>query len=200
MQKQKSSQGLNGSAKSSSLAQLRLSTARKLCLAVMMLAGVSGMPAVAGVASFVARATSVPDGDTLWVQSEAGGSARKLRLLGIDAPEICQQGGLDARDALRALVADKRLRVTVKYQDDYGRGLARIMVDDQDVGALLVRQGQAWSSRWRHSLGPYAPQESEARLAGKGLFGRADAELPRDFRQRYGSCYVADAEGVLHLR
>lgn len=149
---------------------------------------------------FFARATSVPDGDTLWVQPEAGGGTRKLRLQGIDAPEICQSAGVTARDALRALVADKRLQVTVKYQDDYGRGLARITVEGRDVGAALVQQGQAWSDRWRRSLGPYAQQESEARQAGRGLFAQADAELPRDFRKRFGSCYVADAEGVLHLR
>lgn len=170
------------------------------CGVLLVIASLPILPAVAADKFFYARATSVPDGDTLWVQLEAGGAPRKLRLLGIDAPEICQQGGLPARDALRALVADQRLQVTVKYQDDYGRGLARIAVDGQDVGAMMVRQGQAWSSRWRRSLGPYAQQESQARLVGLGLFAQADAELPRDFRQRFGSCYVPDAAGVLHLR
>ena len=34
--------------------------------------------------------THVSDGDTVWVQPLQGGEAYKVRLLGIDAPEICQ--------------------------------------------------------------------------------------------------------------
>jgi len=165
-----------------------------------MLAYLMGSPALAKPEAYFARATSVPDGDTLWAMPEAGGAARKLRLLGIDAPEICQQGGVAARDALRALVVNQRLYVQVGYQDDYGRDLVRISVHGQDLGEALVSQGQAWSSRWRRSLGPYAQQEQQARHAGIGLFANPQAELPRDFRKRFGSCYVADDEGVLHPR
>lgn len=144
---------------------------------------------------YLARATAVPDGDTLWVQPEMGGAPRKLRLQGIDAPEICQSGGLPARDALRALVAQKLLRIDVRRQDDYARGLARVQVDGQDVGATLVRTGQAWSYRWQRSLGPYASEEAAARNAKLGVFAESAPELPRDFRQRNGSCYVSDAAG-----
>ena len=147
-----------------------------------------------------AKATSIPDGDTLWVQPDAGGAPQKLRLQGVDAPEICQRGGVAARDALRALVAQRLLRVQVKYMDDYGRGLARIEVDGQDVAAAMVLRGQAWSSRWRRSLGPYAVEEAVARQARMGLFAEPDPELPRDFRQRNGSCYTADANGAFKLK
>jgi len=149
---------------------------------------------------FLARATAVPDGDTLWVQPQAGRTPRKLRLQGIDAPEICQQGGVASRDALRGLVDQKLLYVDVRYQDDYGRGLARVQVDGQDLGAKLVASGQAWSSRWRHSPGPYAAQEAVARAAGLGIFAQPNPELPRNFRQRNGSCYVGDADGNFRLK
>ena len=139
---------------------------------------------------FFARVTAVTDGDTLWVAPEDGGAPRKLRLEGMDAPEICQSGGVLARDVLRRLVAHKRVRVSVRAHDDYGRGLARIHLGDQDIGAAMVRSGQAWSSRWRRSLGPYAAEESVARQAKIGLFSATAPELPRDFRQRHGSCYL----------
>lgn len=122
---------------------------------------------------------------------------QKLRLLGIDAPEICQRGGVAARDALRALVWLRMLKVQIKYLDDYGRGLARVEVDGQDVAAVMVQRGQAWSSRWRRSQGPYAVEEALAREAKLGLFAAPDPELPRDFRQRHGSCYAPDANGAL---
>jgi micrococcal nuclease len=150
--------------------------------------------------AYLARASIVSDGDTLWVEPEGGGTPRKLRLQGVDAPEICQPGGVAAREALRALVMQRRLKVQVKYFDDYGRGLAHIEVDGQDVGAALVRQGQAWSYRWRRSLGPYAAQEAQARQDRIGVFAQPTPELPRDFRRRNGSCYVPDGNGAFKLK
>ena len=138
---------------------------------------------------FFGQVTHVSDGDTVWVAPEDGQAPRKLRLQGLDAPEICQAGGVASRDALYQLLNAKRLRVTVNYQDTYGRGLARIRVEEQDVGAIMVQSGQAWSDRWHRSLGPYAGQEAQARSAHLGLFADPAAELPRDFRKRFGSCY-----------
>ena len=140
--------------------------------------------AFAGVVAYVS------DGDTLWVQPDAGGAARKLRIDGIDAPEICQAGGPASRDALAARALHQRVLVKVLREDDYGRGLARISVEGQDLGAQMVREGQAWSSRWRHSSGPYAAEEAVARRAGRGLFAAGAAEVPRDFRKRHGPCQV----------
>lgn len=138
---------------------------------------------------YFAQVTRVSDGDTLWVRPEGEAAPRKLRLQGLDAPEICQTGGEAAREALLALVTNARLSVSVRYQDDYGRGLARISIDGQDVGARLVASGHAWSSRWHRSLGPYAEQEAQARAKRLGLFAQDQPELPSDFRKRFGSCY-----------
>ena len=150
--------------------------------------------------AYWARATRVSDGDTLWVQPVSGGAPRKLRLQGLDAPELCQAGGPAAREALRALVAQRVLKVRVKYTDDYGRGLASIEADGQDLAAQMVRSGQAWSYRWRRSPGPYARQEAQARKARAGLFAQAAPELPSDFRKRNGSCYLPDAQGKFKLK
>jgi len=140
---------------------------------------------------FIGHVTHVTDGDTLWVAPEGSHTPRKLRLQGLDAPELCQTGGEASREALQKLVTGKRLRVTVRYYDTYGRGLARIVVDGLDLGSVLVQSGQAWSSRWHRSLGPYAAQEAQARVARIGVFASSGAELPRDFRKRFGSCHPA---------
>jgi len=148
----------------------------------------------------LARATHVSDGDTLWVQPVSGAAPKKLRLQGLDAPELCQTGGPASREALRALVAQQMLKVRVKYTDDYGRGLAHIEADGQDIAAVMVRSGQAWSYRWRRSLGPYARQEAQARKARVGLFANPAPELPGDFRRRNGNCYVPDEQGGFKLK
>ena len=159
---------------------------RFLLVAVMLTAN-----PVQAQEDFVGRITHVSDGDTLWVQADAGGAPRKLRLDGIDAPEICQIGGAAAREALARQVLHKPVRVTVRRDDSYGRALARIEIAGSDVGAQMVRSGQAWSYRWRRDLGPYAAEEALARHSGLGLFASSQPELPRDFRKRHGPCQAA---------
>lgn len=146
------------------------------------------LPACVQARVWIGRVTHVSDGDTLWLKPVDGSGPRKVRLLGLDAPELCQAGGEAARAALQGLVAGKPVQVTVNFQDNYGRDLARLRVDDRDVGAALVSAGHAWSSRWHNSRGPYAAQEASARSVRSGLFADPAAQLPRDFRQRHGPC------------
>jgi endonuclease YncB( thermonuclease family) len=141
-----------------------------------------------GLAAYEARVTRVFDGDTLWVKPLAGGKYRKLRLDGLDAPEICQSGGLVARDALALRVLDQVVTVTERQHDHYGRALVRLFHQDEDVGAWLVMRGHAWAYRWRYSEGTYAVQESQARAQRKGVFADRNVEVPRDFRRRHGPC------------
>lgn len=138
--------------------------------------------------TFTGRVTRVFDGDTLWVKPLAGGRYRKLRLDGVDAPEICQSGGLAAREALASRVLDQVVTVRVRAFDSYGRALAQVSAGGDDMAAVLVRGGYAWSSRWRRSLGPYAAEEAQARVERQGIFGVEGAETPREFRQRHGPC------------
>lgn len=154
----------------------------------MLLAVFSVGASASAAEAFSGKVSHVADGDTVWVLPDAGGAPRKLRIDGIDAPEACQPGGPAARQALAGMAMDRRVQVTVKRYDDYGRGLARIRLDGQDLGARLVHEGHAWSYRWRHSAGPYAAEEAAARQARRGLFAFDRPELPRDFRKRHGPC------------
>ncbi|HEX5687997.1 MAG TPA: thermonuclease family protein [Ideonella sp.] len=141
-------------------------------------------------ATMSGRATYISDGDTLWVKPTTGGKPIKLRLQGIDAPEVCQPGGTEARDALKRLVAQRSLQVESVGRDAWGRTLARISIDHQDIGARLVQGGHAWSDGFRGDPGPYAAEEASARRAQRGLFEQAKPERPRDFRLRHGPCEV----------
>jgi micrococcal nuclease len=134
--------------------------------------------------------TYVTDGDTLWVRPERGSPPRKLRLDGIDAPEICQAYGLESKEALVRRLLHRQVTVSTRAMDDYNRALVTVRLDGEDVGGWMVTQGYAWSYKFRQDDGPYAAEEKAARRRSKGLFADESAERPRDFRKRHGSCYV----------
>ena len=130
--------------------------------------------------------TRVTDGDTLWVRP-VGGKPVKVRLQGIDAPERCQAWGEQARAALASRVLNRQVAVRTRAYDDYKRAIAHVELHGDDVAAWMVREGHAWSYRYRRSLGPYAEQEQQARAARRGLFAQPAVE-PRVFRKTHGPC------------
>ena len=160
--------------------------------------------------------TFVPDGDSLMVRPASGGAPVKIRLEGVDAPEICQAHGAASRQALQSRVMGRTVKVEGRRRDDYGRVLARISRSEGsggasagkagneryasdgggnvggdlggDVGEWMVRRGHAWSYRFRRDAGPYALQESQAQAARRGLFADAQPVPPREFRKRHGPC------------
>lgn len=139
--------------------------------------------------TWTATVVHVTDGDTVYVRAAGHEPSVPVRLLGIDAPEICQGGGLASREALAELVLHRQVTLVGVGQDSYGRELARIYLGGQDVGRTLVAQGQAWSYGRGRQDGPYAREQREARQARRGLFAQARPEMPRAFRQRHGSCH-----------
>lgn len=157
-------------------------------LCASLVASPLAVPAPA--ADWPARVHHVVDGDSLWVRPEGGGRRVKLRLRGIDAPEICQPDGRAARDALRALAQGQPVRVTVHARDRFGRAIAdvRRSADGLDLAARMAADGWAWSDDWGHRQGPHAAAQAQARAAGRGLFARPGAERPGDFRRRHGPC------------
>jgi endonuclease YncB( thermonuclease family) len=132
--------------------------------------------------------THVSDGDTLWLKTAHGRRPIKLRLLGIDAPEICQSGGAQSRQALIALVQGRQVHVEAKGRDTNGRRLGLLSRDGDDIGARMVRDGQAWSYRYKGNPGPYVAEEREARAARRGLFAERSPTEPRVFRKQHGPC------------
>jgi endonuclease YncB( thermonuclease family) len=138
-------------------------------------------------AAYEASVTSVVDGDTLWVRRSRGGPGTEIRLQGIDAPEICQRWGPQAREALRKLLLSRTVSVSEVGRDVYGRVLARLQWGGQDVGGWLVANGHAWSSHLR-GAGPYARLEAAARDAHRGLWSQPRPLEPRAFRRQHGHC------------
>ena len=86
--------------------------------------------------------TSAHDGDTLTLQTDAG--TKKVRLAGIDAPELKQPFGPESRDALRQSVLNQSVTVDANKQDRYGRAVGKVLLNGEDVNLKLVSAGLAW--------------------------------------------------------
>lgn len=148
-----------------------------------------GLPVLAMPKQWTGRVMYVSDGDTLWVQPDQGGEVRKLRLAAIDAPERCQAWGLQAWQALHHRLLGQHVQVVSGRLDTYGRLLAQVWHQGQDVGAWLVAQGHAWSPHFRGMPGPYDPLQREAQWARRGVFSHPLGLMPpREFRRWHGSC------------
>ncbi len=109
------------------------------------------LPASAHAATprhIVAKVERVSDGDTLLTAS-ANGTKLRLRLIGIDAPEVPhgdkagQPYGEEARDYLDHLIGGKTVRVDAYGQDKYKRVLAVVWDDQINVNLLMVAMGYA---------------------------------------------------------
>lgn len=160
---------------------------------VMWLPMLPALLAVTGhAAAFSGTVTRVSDGDTVWLRPLDHGAAPrkpvKVRMLGIDAPELCQPWGERSRDALAMRVMGRKVEAAPRGRDDHGRTLAPLLLDGEDVGAWMVAQGHAWSARWRGDRGPYARHEDAARRERRGLFSLPDPMQPYHFRRFHGPC------------
>jgi micrococcal nuclease len=136
-------------------------------------------------ATLEARCYRVYDGDTLVLR---GGE--RVRLLGIDAPELGEPYADDAKWALWDWVRGKTMRLELDRQerDIYGRLLAHAYVESDDdewvlVNAELVRQGWARllfippNARYRTY---FDAALEEAKLQRRGLWGTIEGCLSID--------------------
>jgi endonuclease YncB( thermonuclease family) len=139
--------------------------------------------------SFEGVVTSVSDGDTVRVRPVTGGAPVAVRLEGIDAPELCQPYGAQARDALANQLLRQPVTVHSRRRDDYDRVLGHVQLQGSDVGAWMVERGHAWSYRYRGDAGPYAAEQSRARQGRRGLWAGSAPVEPRSFRREHGPCH-----------
>lgn len=147
-----------------------------LALALLVIAKLENEQALRFSGSF-----SVIDGDTL------GADGERLRIEGIDAPELSQvckaadgspyACGEEARRALIAIVSGRGFECSGTRRDRYGRLLVVCKRGLDDLGDLLVRTGSVVAD------GRYLASETEARRAGEGIW-RGDFERPADWRRQ----------------
>lgn len=161
---------------------------RRLSAFAYLLITVSALPALAAIGSAQADAESargfrIVDGDTLVLGSE------KIRLEGIDAPELAQTClnadgrtwacGKQAKRHLQRLTSAGRVTCEGDALDAYDRRIATCYADGINVNAEMIRSGHALAFR-RYSTA-YVLDEEMARLSGTGLWA-GTFERPWDYR------------------
>jgi len=124
----------------------------------------------------------VVDGDSLAL------GKRRLRLKGIDAPELkqrCSKGGqeygcgIEAASFLRRLVGNHQVVCKGEGIDRYGRDLVRCSAGGVELNETMVRSGHAVA------FGDYVLAEAEARSEQAGLWG-GEFEPPNQWRAVHG--------------
>ena len=180
---------------------------RVLALSVVLALGLIVHGLLSAVPVRTQRASAPPDsglvvvvydGDTVKVRFADGGE-RKVRLIGIDSPEMDDQ-----REEVRFMAfMAKRFAFLNLYQrnvhleydweleDKYGRLLAYLTTDDGALfNELILKKGFAFAYRkfpFRKDLmDKFKAAETEARMAGKGLWRKeSPLEVPASVARAY---------------
>ena len=139
----------------------------------------SELSAVATSAAVAGRISRVIDGDTFEIASAC--RRFRVRLKGIDAPELGTTAGESARDWAEANLGGQTATWRPVGVDVYGRFLGDIHLEDGTfVNAELVRRGHAEAdtrSPSRH-VESFRGLERAARRAGRGLWGSGAPQAP----------------------
>lgn len=130
----------------------------------------------------------VTDGDTLTLLVEQ--QPRKVRIVGIDAPERHQPFGEKSKQNLSKLAFNKAVIADCPKKDRYKRDLCKVMIDGQDVGLKQVADGMAWWYRkYAHEQtltdrAVYEQAEMAARNGRLGLWADAEPVPPWEWRKQ----------------
>ncbi len=128
----------------------------------------------------------VHDGDT--VRISVDGAKIKIRLAGIDAPEMNQEYGLESKAVLKSIIDNKIIYYQSNKKDRYGRVIATLYLDQrmtQSVNAMMVEKGAAWwYKRYARNDKELEQLHNKARLSGAGLWMSGSAIPPWVWRKR----------------
>jgi endonuclease YncB( thermonuclease family) len=145
----------------------------------------------ASAETFAGVVIAVADGDTITILQIDGEKRipRKVRILGIDAPETKQPFGTRAKQTMSTLAFGKHGFADCSTVDRYGRDVCKVTVDQRDVGLELISKGFAWHfKRYQRSQlladrASYAEAEDNARNVKVGLWSVVDPIPPWEWRK-----------------
>jgi endonuclease YncB( thermonuclease family) len=134
----------------------------------------------------VGKVVAVSDGDTISLQE--AGIFHRVRLNGVDAPELDQEFGQESKQKLSDMLLGNLVVVVWNKTVDRNRLLGTVIVGSMDVGLEQIRAGLAWYFRRYDSDIPeveralYSVAEDIAKDRKLGLWGRRSPIAPWDWR------------------
>jgi endonuclease YncB( thermonuclease family) len=130
----------------------------------------------------VAGTARVVDGDSLVI------AETRVRLVGIDAPELDQSCTRDGQEwacgeaaaaQLRSLTENQTVTCFEQGNDAHGRVLATCHANGLELGGTMVEYG--WATAYRSYSSAYIGHEHRAKAAGQGIW-RSEFVLPEHHR------------------
>ena len=156
--------------------------AHLVCL-VLFCACVSG--ANVNAASLYGKVIEVNSGDVITIFNL--NRPVRVKLVGVDAPEMNQAFGDVAKKHLSDLVFDKAVLVNYSGISSDSSLTGRVLLNDADIGAQMIRDGAAWfdpntSDRLAATdREVYQQSEQAARSERRGLWQEANPTAPWEF-------------------
>jgi micrococcal nuclease len=133
---------------------------------------------------FSGRVAGVIDGDTIRVTHDL--KSVKVRLYGVDCPDIKQVGGKAARALVRRLAFGRVLLIESKGKDRYKRIIGRVfLLSGNTLSRELVKAGKCW---WYEKYAPddqYLMElEKEAKAEKRDIWAEPDPVPPWEWRKK----------------
>ena len=139
------------------------------------------LPALAADTTIVGKVVGVHDGDTLTLRTI--NETLKVRLSGIDTPELGQPFGNNAKQALSSMVFGKSDTISSSGKDRYDRTLGVVYLGNGNVNAQMIRMGMAWHYKQYSDSVPMQQFENYARANRIGLWSDPNPIAPWDWRK-----------------
>uniref|UniRef100_A0ACD5UX48 Uncharacterized protein n=1 Tax=Avena sativa TaxID=4498 RepID=A0ACD5UX48_AVESA len=127
----------------------------------------------------VAASGSYKKGDT----NNRAPQQYRIRMRGIDAPEMKMEHGVESRNELVKLIGGKCVTIHVYGTDQYGRYLGDIYCDDIFIQEEMLKRGFAWYFRAGEERPQLARWEREAREARQGLWSSDNPQKPWEWKR-----------------
>ena len=153
---------------------MRLNSLRRTAI-LLFLPGIT-LSVVADAETFTARVVSVHDGDTITAITD-GNRQVKVRLKGLDAPELGQPFGQAAKRHLSGLAFGKTVEIEAGGKDRWGRTLGTVKVGGKPAAEAMVSEGLAWHYARYGDDQRFAKTEKEARQAAAD-YGKTRVPVP----------------------
>jgi len=127
-----------------------------------------------------ANVVRIIDGDTIVVQNISLEIKNdiKIRLNGIDAPEINQEYGEESKKYLENNIYNKNVKIEWLEKDKYERILGDIFYNNNWINLEIIKSGNAWHYKQYSNSELLSQAEIKAKIDKIGIWGLTSDQIP----------------------